>query len=61
MVKEWAEGTLQEWLTGYTHDPSHPQYKITYHDDDSYEVAATYPNTDVGSKRFRIEVSVTQL
>lgn len=60
-MQEWAEGTLAEWLPGYTHD-SPTQYKIVDLGNDRYRVEAASPyEKDPGSpKVFVVEVKVQE-
>lgn len=62
MVQDWAEGTLQDWFTGYTSsDENHPQYTITHVGEDMYMVDATYPDTGhLEPRKFLVQVSVTE-
>lgn len=59
-VQEWAEGTLEEWLTGYTHEVDQDQFKIVLLGNDRYRVEGTFPNNHVEPRTFLVRVSVTE-
>lgn len=58
---EWVEGTLEEWLPGYTHDRP-TQYKIVLLGNGRYRVEpASYSEMDQGDPRtFHVEVKVRE-
>jgi len=60
-VADWAEGTLQEWLPGYTDviEGHGCQYRIKLMDDDTYSVEPHHGY--FGPARFfRVTVSVVE-
>lgn len=61
-LREWAEGTVEEWLPGYTHEmgPGQEQFKIVLLGDGRYRVEATFPYNHVESRTFLVTVSVTE-
>lgn len=62
-VREWAEGTLGEWLPGYTDydEVLGSQFRIRQHDDGTYEVGTVdgFGFSTLG--RFRVIVTVLEV
>lgn len=58
-VAGWAEGTLQEWLPGYTDfdEKIGGQYKVTQQTDGTYMVETTH---GYGQRRFHVLVVVVE-
>lgn len=59
-VQDWAVGTLEEWLPGYTQpdDETGEQYRIKQITDDTYRVETLDGHAE---RRFRITVSVFEV
>lgn len=58
-VSQWADGTLQEWLPGFTDydDDAGRQYRIKLMDDGTYQVETT---EGFGARRFHVVVTVVE-
>lgn len=63
-VQEYAADVLSEWLNGYTCPEDGPQHRIrlvAFQDGVAIVSAKSVPPDDQGEKRFRVEVSVTEV
>jgi hypothetical protein len=61
-VLEWAEGTLGEWLPGYTDysERANVQYKITQLDSDNFKVELAH-DSSCDPRVFKVLISVEEV
>lgn len=66
VVQDWAIGTLQEWLQGYTspQEDVPTQYRVRLQSDGTFTfepVTSSGTIYELPTQRFRIDISVTEL